>query len=109
MVDVIFDGLSENLGEDHWVRDRDAGLERRVSWKKFRRLRGPLWIDGSEGVGKEETEGEMRGLGVLNIDIWGNGQRHSNARGFENEQACGNHVWGKNPPVKLTAWQKLFG
>ena len=104
--DVVLEVLSKSLREGHPLRDRDAGLERRVTWKWFRKLRKPLWIEPKEA--EEGAEEEMRGLAVLPINRWSNGQRHSGAGKFEVEDACVNHVYGKVPWKK--GWrEKLFG
>ncbi|TAQ87482.1 hypothetical protein B7494_g4182 [Chlorociboria aeruginascens] len=101
--DAVFDTLSENLKEDHFIRDRDAGLERRVTWKKFRALKKPIWIEPDDAA--EGTEENMRGLAVLPINVWGNGQGHSGAGSFDHEDACVNHVLGKKSPK---TWHETF-
>ncbi len=62
--DIALEVLSVSLAEDHELRDRDAGLERRISWKKFRRLKEMLWIDSDKGKeeegGKELVDGTER-------------------------------------------------
>jgi alpha 1,6-mannosyltransferase len=105
LTDVVFDGLSEALVDAHPVRDMDAGLERRVTWKKFRHLKKPVWVDGRDV--REGEEVNMRGLGVLPVNVWGSGQRHSRAGRFDHVDACINHVYGHKPSTSI--WQKIFG
>ncbi|KAK6612772.1 hypothetical protein H4I96_01985 [Botrytis cinerea] len=99
--------LSENLKEVHKVRDMDAGLERRVTWKKFRSMRSPYWFSAKDFNDANVVEENLRGLGILPINVWGSGQRHSGSGTFSHEDACTNHVYGRRPPVSL--WQKVFG
>jgi alpha 1,6-mannosyltransferase len=87
--DCLLDHLSERLDPESALRDPDAGLERRVTWKAFHALEQPIWVEGIEG----------QGVGILPIDVWGNGQRHSNAGNFSSATACVNHVFGR-------AWKK---
>ncbi|KAI9047588.1 hypothetical protein LZ554_008301 [Drepanopeziza brunnea f. sp. 'monogermtubi'] len=93
--DLVLEVLSENLKEDHKMRDRDAGLERRVTWKKFRALKEPAWLD--QGQLKEGKENDMRGLAVLPVHFWANGQSHSNSGGYDQVNACINWVPGYRP------------
>jgi alpha 1,6-mannosyltransferase len=104
--DVVLEVLSQSLREDHRLRDWDAGLERRVTWKWFRGLKKPVWIEPRDA--REGAEEEMRGLAVLPIDLWSNGQRHSGAGTFDVEDACVNHVYGRMPWKE--GWrEKIFG
>ncbi len=103
--DVVLETLSKSLKEDHKMRDREAGLERRVTWKKFRMLKNVVWMD-MEQV-KEGSEVEMRGLAVLPINIWGSGQSHSKSGSSEHPDACVNHVPSYMP---RQSWkEKAFG
>ncbi|KAK2625507.1 hypothetical protein QTJ16_004819 [Diplocarpon rosae] len=88
--DLVLEVLSESLREDHDMRDRDAGLERRVTWKKFRALKETVWMDVKQV--KEGSEENMRGLAVLPINVWYNGQTHSRSGSFEHPDACVNHI-----------------
>lgn len=90
--DIVLEALSHGLKDGHELRDRDAGLERRVSWKKFKGLKNTLWIDP-----KEAREGsDLRGMAVLPVNVWSNGQNHSGSGSFEAERACVNRVTGSN-------------
>lgn len=103
--DVVLETLSKNLKDDHKMRDREAGLERRVTWKKFRALQEVLWMDVNQT--REDSEDEIRGLAVLPINIWGSGQSHSKSASFEHPDACVNHVPGFRP---RQSWkEKAFG
>jgi hypothetical protein len=102
--DIIMEVLSECLKEDHELRDRDAGLERRVSWKKFKGLKRTLWIESNQA-----REGiDLRGIAVLPINVWSNGQNHSRSGTFEAEGACVNHAYGGRPKKKEW-YERLFG
>ncbi|PVH87067.1 glycosyltransferase family 32 protein [Cadophora sp. DSE1049] len=103
--DVVLETLSATLKEGHEMRDRDAGLERRVTWKKFRGLKEVLWLEGEQI--KDSSEDEMRGLSVLPINVWGNGKSHSKAGTFEHPMACVNHMPGFRPKQDLK--KKVFG
>ncbi|KAH7319443.1 hypothetical protein BKA65DRAFT_102277 [Rhexocercosporidium sp. MPI-PUGE-AT-0058] len=105
LTDVVLEVLSATLKEGHKMRDREAGLERRVSWKKFRGLKEFLWI-GREQV-KEGSEHDMRGLAVLPINVWGSGKSHSKSGTFDHPDACINHMPGFRPKESLK--QKVFG
>ncbi|KAH9215129.1 hypothetical protein DL95DRAFT_388846 [Leptodontidium sp. 2 PMI_412] len=103
--DVVLEVLSATLKEGHDMRDREAGLERRVTWKKFRGLKEILWMDGEQV--KEGSEDDMRGLAVLPINVWGNGKSHSKSGTFEHPEACINHLPGFRPKE---GWkQKVLG
>ncbi|TGO08205.1 hypothetical protein BTUL_0221g00220 [Botrytis tulipae] len=107
LTDIVLEMLTENLKEVHKVRDMDAGLERRVTWKKFRALRSPYWFSAKDFNDRNAAEENLRGLGILPINVWGSGQRHSRSGTFGHEDACINHVYGRRPSVSL--WQKVFG
>ncbi|APA09301.1 hypothetical protein SS1G_12086 [Sclerotinia sclerotiorum 1980 UF-70] len=107
LTDIVLEMLSENLKDVHRVRDMDAGLERRVTWKKFRSLGNPYWFSAKDFKDGRDVRRDLRGLGVLPINVWGSGQRHSGSERFDHEDACINHVYGRRPSVSL--WQKLFG
>ncbi|KAL3476172.1 hypothetical protein BJX99DRAFT_270608 [Aspergillus californicus] len=86
---------------DSGVRVDDWGVWNEVSWAPFHRLGEPLWVDASK------VEGDMGGLGVLPVTVWGNGQRHSGAGHFWDAQACVNHRFGRT--WKKGWWEFLFG
>ncbi|PBP20763.1 hypothetical protein BUE80_DR008149 [Diplocarpon rosae] len=90
LTDLVLEVLSESLSEDHEMRDRDAGLERRVTWKKFRALKETVWMNVKHV--KEGSEENMRGLAVLPVNVWYNGQTHSRSGSFEHPDACVNHI-----------------
>jgi alpha 1,6-mannosyltransferase len=96
--DVVLEILSESLETHHYLRDLDAGLEKRVTWKEFSKLKYPAYIEKDQIKGNYRER--MRGLGVLPINIWGNGQGHSGSASSEHESACVNHVPGKRPRSK---------
>ena len=98
--DIILQALSEGLRDGHDLRDRDAGLERRVSWKKLKGLKRPLWVEPNQA--KDGVD--MRGIAVLPINVWSNGQNHSSSGTFDAEGACVNHVYGGSPKKK--EWYK---
>lgn len=97
--DVVIDVLSENLPSTHHLvtssveADNEAGElapgETRLTWAPFYKLKEPMWIHASEAV----DGNDMGGLGVLPINVWGNGQRHSGAENFRSEHACINHLF----------------
>ncbi|KAE8450655.1 hypothetical protein EG329_005999 [Mollisiaceae sp. DMI_Dod_QoI] len=99
--DIVLEGLSGSLVEDHKLRDRDAGLGKRVTWRKFRNLKEVLWLEKSQ---VQDKVGGMRGLAVLPINVWGSGQNHSRSGSSESDDACVNHVHGWRP-----AKHKIFG
>ncbi|TGO52164.1 hypothetical protein BOTNAR_0332g00040 [Botryotinia narcissicola] len=107
LTDIVLEMLTENLKEVHKVRDMDAGLERRVTWKKFRALRSPYWFSAKDFNDRNAVEENLTGLGILPIKVWGSGQRHSGSGTFGHEDACTNHVYRRRPSVSL--WQKVFG
>lgn len=114
--DAILDVLSDTLPRSHPLittsveKDQDVGelssqpgrLWGRVTWAPFHRLREPLWVDAADSVSDD-----MGGLGVLPISVWGNGQRHSEAGYFHDEQACVNHLFGRT--WKKGWWEYFFG
>jgi alpha 1,6-mannosyltransferase len=100
--DAVLEALSEGLKEDHELRDRDAGLEKRVSWKKFKGLQNTLWIEANEAKDGQD----MQGIAVLPINVWSNGQNHSGSGSFEAEDACVNRVFGWKP--KKEWYEKFF-
>ncbi|QSZ36394.1 hypothetical protein DSL72_006270 [Monilinia vaccinii-corymbosi] len=105
LTDIVLEMLAENLKDIHPVRDMDAGLERRVTWKKFRSLQRPRWLSGEDF--KDGVDANLRGLGVLPINVWGSGQRHSGSGRFDHQDACANHVYAKRPSGSI--WKKVFG
>jgi hypothetical protein len=103
--DLVLEMLSKTLKGDHRLRDRDAGLERRVTWKKFRALKRIIWVEPDDI--KEELESEMRGLSIVPINVWESGQTHSGSGTSDHDDACVNHVHGRRPRRE---WhERLFG
>lgn len=90
--DVVLESLSYVLAEDDSLRDPDAGIARRVTWKKFSKLKKPIWIDGHIDSGSSR----IHGLAVLPINVWSNGQDHSRAGSDSVEDACVNQPHGIN-------------
>lgn len=93
--DIVLEVLSGSLAEGHEIRDRDAGLERRVTWKKFRHLTEVMWLERYQLRNKSDED--LRGLAVLPINVWGSGQMHSKSGPSESDDACVNHVHGWRP------------
>lgn len=93
LTDVVLEMLSEGLVDDHELRDRDAGLERRVTWKNIHGLDEPLWVDVDELKEKGKAEG-MGGLAILPVNVWMNGQKHSKSGSDEAPGACVNYMPG---------------
>ena len=91
--DLILEILTESLVDDHSLRDLNAGLERRVTWKKFGGLNKTLWI--TPDLIKQSYEDVVRSLAVLPINVWGSGQDHSRSGPPDNDFACINHVQRK--------------
>jgi len=103
--DLVLEMLSQNLKDDHLMRDRDAGLERRVTWKHFRKRKQVLWIEPDQM--KESVGDYLKGIAVLPIDVWGSGQSHSGSGSSESDQACVNHVHNWRPQKQ---WKhRIFG
>ncbi|PYI21879.1 hypothetical protein BO99DRAFT_52528 [Aspergillus violaceofuscus CBS 115571] len=117
LTDAVLDALSASLPGSHpFVQksvgmDQDTGdlaapvgkMERRVTWAPFHDLHEPLCVDASEAV----PETPMGGLCVVPISVWGNGQRHSKAEGFNSPHACLNHRFGGS--WKKGWRERLFG
>lgn len=116
--DAILDTLSSSLPLTHpFVQqsvdaDADIGdllspelgdLNERVTWAPFHRLRDPVCIQADEVAPNKS----MGGLCVLPISVWGNGQRHSQAGGFNHPNACVNHRFGRT--WKKGWWEYIFG
>ncbi|PLN80566.1 hypothetical protein BDW42DRAFT_170706 [Aspergillus taichungensis] len=108
--DAILDGLSETLGSQHWLVRRsvvaDDGIgdldSEQVSWAPFHRIDQRVCVDADEA-----REGDMGGFCVLPVNVWGNGQRHSGAEGFNSVHACLNHRFGRM--WKKGWWEYLVG
>ncbi|KAL2063631.1 hypothetical protein VTL71DRAFT_5436 [Oculimacula yallundae] len=105
LTDIILETLSATLQRDHKLRDRDAGLEKRVTWRKFWKLKEVLWIDGDQI--KQGSEDDIRGLAVLPINVWGSGKGHSRSGTFEDPEACINHLPNFRPKKDIK--KKIFG
>lgn len=116
--DAILDTLSSSLPSTHpFVQqsidaDADIGdllspelgdLNERVTWAPFHRLRDSVCIQADEAAPNKS----MGGLCVLPISVWGNGQRHSQAGGFNHPNACVNHRFGRT--WKKGWWEYIFG
>ncbi|KAG0156163.1 hypothetical protein PDIDSM_3340 [Penicillium digitatum] len=115
--DAILDKLSSSLPLTHpFVQqsvDADveigifsllnSGVEERVTWAPFHQLRDPVCIQAGEAAPNES----MGGLCILPISVWGNGQRHSQAGGFNHPNACVNHRFGRT--WKKGWWEYIFG
>lgn len=86
--DVVLENLSDQLSMDDTLRDPDAGIARRVSWKNIRRLKSPIWIE-ADYAAKDDS---ISGLAILPIYVWSNGQAHSNAGSDSVEGACVNQI-----------------
>jgi hypothetical protein len=112
--EAVLDVLSDTLPSNHSLKvvqrqkdacpgDSSAGsnLEQRerVTWAPFYRLEEPCWIDDDDSTTGNETQ-SSGGLGVMPINVWGNGQRHSGSENFHSSQACVNHhfsgTWKKS-------------
>ncbi|CZT51966.1 uncharacterized protein RSE6_13193 [Rhynchosporium secalis] len=105
LTDIILETLSATLKKDHKLKDPDAGLEKRVTWRKFWKLREVLWIDRDQL--EEGSKDDIRGLTVLPINVWGSGKSHSRSGAFDSEEACINHSPNWRPPKDLK--KKIFG
>jgi hypothetical protein len=116
--DAILETLSSSLPSNHpliqqsVIADAPTGdlvsaatgeVDKRVSWAPFHRLRDPVCVQDHESL----QGAPMGGLCVLPINIWGNGQRHSQAGGFNNFDACVNHRFGRT--WKKGWWEYIFG
>lgn len=113
--DAILDTLSEALRITHPLittsveNDRGVGelgpgskggSFKRVTWAPFHKIKEPVWVNASDAQ-------DMGGLGVLPVQVWGNGQRHSGAGMFGVEGACINHRFGGT--WKKSWWEWAFG
>ncbi|KAJ5164917.1 uncharacterized protein N7500_006747 [Penicillium coprophilum] len=116
--DAILETLSSSLPETHPLveqsvyADKEIGdlidpetgeSQKRVTWAPFHRLSDPICIQADEAVPSKP----MGGLCVLPISVWGNGQRHSEAGGFNHPNACVNHRFGRT--WKKGWWEYIFG
>ncbi|KAK9848683.1 hypothetical protein MYU51_015409 [Penicillium brevicompactum] len=116
--DAILETLSSSLPSNHpFIQQSvaaDSGIndlvssitgdvEERVSWAPFHRLQDPVCVRDSEGL----YGASNGGLCVLPISVWGNGQRHSKAGGFNDFDACINHRFGRT--WKKGWWEYIFG
>ncbi|RAL13851.1 uncharacterized protein BO97DRAFT_27934 [Aspergillus homomorphus CBS 101889] len=117
LTDAILDALSSSLPASHpFVQksvgvDQDIGdlissegkIQRRVTWAPFHDLSEPICADATESI----PGTPMGGLCVVPISVWGNGQRHSKAEGFNSPHACLNHRFGGS--WKKGWRERLFG
>ncbi|KAJ5725059.1 uncharacterized protein N7483_006416 [Penicillium malachiteum] len=84
--DAILDVLSDSLPDFHPLVTKsinaDIGIgdldspKQRVSWAPFHRLQQPFCVEGSE----TRSGKDFGGLCILPVNVWANGQRHSNSR-----------------------------
>lgn len=115
---TVLDVLSETLPSNHSLktvaRQKDAcpgdgpvrseaEQRERVTWAPFHRLSEPYWINDADSIMGTSTSNSTQGsggLGVLPVNVWGNGQKHSGAENFRSSQACVNHhfagTWKKS-------------
>jgi hypothetical protein len=93
------DDLSSSSNEPHQLH--------RVTWAPFYALKEAMWIDAADSKAGESGGMTHGGLVVLPINVWGNGQRHSGAEGFESVHACINHRFGRT--WKKGWWEYLVG
>lgn len=100
---LVQKSTSADLETDDLISPVTGEREQRVTWAPFHRLRNTLCIGASEGI----PERPMGGLCVLPISVWGNGQRHSQAGGFNSPNACVNHRFGRT--WKKGWWEYIFG
>ena len=119
--EAVLDVLSETLSAEHTLRtvgrSKDACARdelttssfeprvNRVTWAPFYRLKEPIWIEDKEFLaGNNSRKGG--GLGVMPINVWGNGQRHSGSENFNSDQACINHHFSGT--WKKSWWRRKF-
>jgi alpha 1,6-mannosyltransferase len=88
LTDIVLEVLNESLKEEHWPGDKEVGTERKLSWKPFRLLKWNLWFD----TWKAKEESGMRGIAIVPVTLWNNGQNHSASGPFDSRSACVNHV-----------------
>ncbi|KAL5363431.1 nucleotide-diphospho-sugar transferase [Aspergillus floccosus] len=118
VTDTILDTLSSSLPSTHplveesvsadvetgdLVLQETGETQKRVTWAPFYRLRDTLCI----GADEAKPTAPMGGLCVLPVSAWGNGQRHSQAEGFDGPQACLNHRFRGR--WKKGWWEHIFG
>ncbi|CAG8237679.1 unnamed protein product [Penicillium olsonii] len=115
--DSILDTLSSSLPENHTLIQQsiaaDAGIDdlvsetgealKQVSWAPFHRVQDPICVQDHEHINGQSHGG----LCVLPVSVWGNGQRHSKAGGFNDISACINHRFGRT--WKKGWWEYIFG
>ena len=97
VTDSILDTLSSTLPPSHPLIAASVEADKqwgdlpypRVSWAPFHHLSEPVWVDATEA--REGQAEELGGLGILPINVWGNGQSHSGAENSFSKQACINH------------------
>ncbi|KAJ5286604.1 hypothetical protein N7478_002290 [Penicillium angulare] len=115
--DAILDVLSDSLPASHPLveqsvkADTEIGdliapgsshAQSRVSWAPFHLLQDTLCVNASEAKpGKR-----FGGLCVLPINVWANGQRHSNSESFRSSHACINHRFGGTWKLWRQDWKK---
>ncbi|OOF99900.1 glycosyltransferase family 32 protein, partial [Aspergillus carbonarius ITEM 5010] len=97
--DTILDMLSSSLPPTHALVQRSVDADesigdldtaqKRVTWAPFHGLHETVCIEANEAI----PEAPMGGICVLPVSVWGNGQRHSQAEGFNSPQACINHLF----------------
>lgn len=109
LVEASLEALSERQLPPDELESRHAPYSKSekghtITWAPFHNLTKSLWIDGSE---VESGRDAMGGLVVLPISVWGNGQRHSGADGFDSVHACVNHRFERT--WKKGWWEYFVG
>ncbi|CAG7939178.1 unnamed protein product [Penicillium salamii] len=100
---LIRASLAADEGIDDLVLNGNGNKEKRVTWAPFHRMKTPICVQSDEAI----SDAPMGGVCVLPISIWGNGQRHSEAGGFNDPSACVNHRFGRT--WKKGWWEYIFG
>lgn len=99
----IQDSVAADTGMNDLVSPITGEIEERVSWAPFHRLQDRVCVEDNETL----YGASNGGLCVLPISVWGNGQRHSKAGGFNDIDACINHRFGRT--WKKGWWEYIFG
>ncbi|CAG8371438.1 unnamed protein product [Penicillium salamii] len=100
---LIQQSVAADVGIDDLVSPTTGEIDERVSWAPFHHIRDPVCVQDDEAI-----DGTSHGgLCVLPVNVWGNGQRHSRAGGFNDIEACVNHRFGRT--WKKGWWEYIFG
>ncbi|KAI0996602.1 hypothetical protein K3495_g11581 [Podosphaera aphanis] len=86
--DIVLEILDQKLRYDDHLRDMEAGVGRKVNWKKFNKLKSPVWIQQEDPT----SESTNLGLAIVPINVWANGQLHSHAGHEYHDDACVNQL-----------------